>query len=255
MNFRKFIVTLLAAVMCIAFSATTVFADNADKVIDNADLLSDSEEQNLEKMLLDIVDEYGYDAAVLTVDSTDGKSMMAYADDYYDYNGYGKDGLMLLVNMDNRKWWITTSGKGISAFTDDGIQDIGNAVAEYLGDGDYYDGFVRFAELADKYIDKYEETGKPMGRQKNYVVIFLISLGIGLVFAAIICLVLKSQLKTAVRQVNAKAYVKAGSRNVTYARDIYLYKKVTREKIESDNGSSTHTSSSGNTHGGGGGSF
>lgn len=94
-----------------------------------------------------------------------------------------------------------------------------------------------------------------MGKQKNYLVIFLISLGIGLFFAAIVCLVLKSQLKTAVMQTNAKAYVRKGSRNVTYARDIYLYRKVTQRKIESDNGSSTHRSSSGDTHGGGGGSF
>ena len=81
--------------------------------------------------------------------------------------------------------------------------------------------------------------------------IFVISLGIGLLFAAIVCLVLKSQLKTAVMQTNAKAYVRSGSRNVTYVRDIYLYKKVSRRKIESNNGSSTHTSSSGDTHGGG----
>lgn len=94
-----------------------------------------------------------------------------------------------------------------------------------------------------------------MGKQKNYVFIILISLGIGAIVAAIVCLILKSQLKTAVMQTNAKAYVRQGSRNVTYARDIYLYKKVTQRKIESSDDSSTHVSSSGDTHGGGGGSF
>lgn len=255
MKLKKIFSAILAAAMCIAFSAVNVSAANPDKVVDNADILTDSEEQRLEEKFLGIVDKYGYDIAVVTVSSTDGKSMMAYADDYYDYNGYGSDGLMMLVDMGGRDWWITTDGKGINAFTDAGIQNVGDAVAEYLTDEEYYDGFSKFADLAEKYIDVYEETGKPMGNPKNYVAIFFISLCIGLVFAAIICLVLKSQLKTAVRQTNAKAYVRAGSRNVTYARDIFLYKKVTRSKIESNNGSITHTSSSGNTHGGGGGSF
>lgn len=253
--FKKIFSAILAAAMCVTFATVSVSAQNADKVVDNAGILNDSEEQKLEEKLLDIVDKYDYDVVILTVNSTDGKSMMAYADDYYDYNGYGEDGLMLLVDMGGRDWWITTDGKGINAFTDAGIQTVGKAVAEYLTDEEYYEGFSKFADLAEKYIDVYEETGRPMGKQKNYVFILLISLGIGAIVAAIVCLILKSQLKTAVMQTNAKAYVRQGSRNVTYARDIYLYKKVTQRKIESSNDSSTHVSSSGDTHGGGGGSF
>lgn len=253
MKFNKIFSAILAAAMCLIFTAVNVSAANADKVVDNADILTDSEEQQLEAKMTGIVDKYGYDIAVVTVNSTDGKSMMAYADDYYDYNYYGEDGLMLLVDMGGRDWWITTDGKGISAFTDKGIQNVGDAVAEYLSDDEYYNAFDLFADLAEEYIDVYETTGRPMGNQKNYFVIALISLGIGLVIAAIVCLVLKSQLKTAVLQTNATEYVRKGSKNVTYARDIYLYKKVTSRKIESE--SSTHTSSSGDTHGGGGGSF
>ena len=41
-----------------------------------------------------------------------GKTAEAYADDYYDYNGYGygenDDGLLLLVSMGEREWAITT---------------------------------------------------------------------------------------------------------------------------------------------------
>ncbi len=250
MKLNKVFSAILAAVMCIAFSASNVCAENADKVVDNACILSDSEEQKLEEKMLGIVDKYGYDIAVVTIESTDGKSMMAYADDYYDYNYYGEDGLMLLYNNSTNEAYITTDGKGIRAFTDNGIQNVGKEVRPYLNSDDYYKAFDSFADVAEKYISYYETNGKAYVK-KNYAVIFFISLGIGLLFAAIICLVLKSQLKTAVLQTNAKAYVRAGSRNVTYARDIYLYQKVSRRKIESNNGSSTHTSSSGDTHGGG----
>lgn len=248
MKFNKIFSAILAAAMCLTFTAVNVSAANADKVVDNADILTDSEEQQLEAKMTGIVDKYGYDIAVVTVNSTDGKSMMAYADDYYDYNYYGEDGLMLLYNYSSNEAYITTDGKGIRAFTDNGIQSVGKVVRPYLNSDDYYEAFDSFADVSEEYIDYYETHGKAY-RKKNYVVIALISLGIGLVIAAIVCLVLKSQLKTAVLQTNATEYVRKGSKNVTYARDIYLYKKVTSRKIESE--SSTHTSSSGDTHGGG----
>ena len=65
-----------------------------------------------------------FDVAVVTADTLDGKTPMAYADDFYDYNGYGfgesKDGVLLLVSMEDRDWWITTTGYGITAITDAG---------------------------------------------------------------------------------------------------------------------------------------
>lgn len=250
MKFNKIFSAILAAAMCVTFAAVNVSAANADKVVDMADILTDSEEQKLETKMTGIVDKYGYDIAVVTVNSTDGKSMMAYADDYYDYNYYGEDGLMLLYNSSTNEAYITTDGKGIRAFTDNGIQNVGKEVRPYLNSDDYYKAFDSFVDTSEKYISYYETKGKAYVK-KNYVVIALISLGIGLVVAAIVCLVLKSQLKTAVMQTNAKEYVRKGSRNVTYARDIYLYQKVSSRKIETNNGSSTHTSSSGDTHGGG----
>ncbi len=255
MKLSRIFSALLSVVVCVTLLSVNSFAANNDKVVDAADLLSDNEEQQLEERLVKIVSEYGYDIAVVTVNSTDGKTMMAYADDYYDYNGYGEDGLMLLVDMGRREWWITTDGKGISAFTDAGIQSIGGRVAENLSAEWYYDAFCEFADLSEMYIKAYEETGKPYGEQKNYVVIAIISLVIGAIIAAIVCLVLKAQLKTAVMQTNAKAYVRNGTPDVDFARDIFLYSELDRRKIETDSGSSTHTSSSGDTHGGGGGSF
>ena len=250
MKFRKIFSAILAAAMCVTFASVNVSAANADKVVDMADILTDSEEEKLEAKITGITDKYGYDIAVVTVNSTDGKSMMDYADDYYDYNYYGEDGLMLLYNYTSNEAYITTDGKGIRAFTDNGIQNVGKVVRPYLNSDDYYKAFDSFADETEKYISYYEKNGKAYIK-KNYLVIALISLGIGAVIAAIVCLVLKSQLKTAVMQTNAKAYVRKGSKNVTYARDIYLYKKVTQRKIESESGSSTHTSSSGDTHGGG----
>lgn len=268
MNLLKKIAALVTAAVIFTLPSYTVCAENTDKVVDGADLLTDSEEQSLERYIKDVIEkhDFGYDIAVVTVDSTDGKSAEAYADDYYDYNYYGYDsegsGLLLLVDMGGRNWHISTKGKGIRAFTDYGISQIGDEVADRLGDGDYYGAFKKFADMADSYIDKYESSGKAYdvgNRPKDYGRIFMISLAIGLIAALIVCLCMKGQLRTAVKQTAARVYIKSGSMRVNSARDIFLYNTVSKTKIETNSGggggSSTHTSSSGSTHGGGGGRF
>ena len=69
---------------------------------------------------------------------------------------------------------------------------------------------------------------------------------------------LKGKLKTVRRQAEAAEYVKTGSMKVTQSRDLFLYKHIDRHakpKESTSGGSRTHTSSSGRTHGGGGGKF
>lgn len=261
---KKFISVLLAAMLCIFVSALSVSAQNDDKVIDNAGLVSDSEESQLESLIADVIEKYdfGYDIVIVTVNSTDGKSPEAYADDYYDYNNYGYDsagsGLLLLVDMGNRKWHISTKGSGINAFTDYGIKRIGENVVDGLQSENYYGTFSDFVDLADEYIEAYEngEAIDVGNAPKNYAVLFLVSAGLGLILALIICLSLHFKLRTAVKQHSAQAYIKNGSSKITKSRDVFLYKTLSRVKVESDSGgSSTHRSSSGSTHGGGGGSF
>jgi uncharacterized protein len=85
----------------------------------------------------------------------------------------------------------------------------------------------------------------------------LISAGVGLVIALITVGIMKGKLKTVRRQPAAGNYVRKGSMNITESSDLFLYSKVNRTAKPKNNGSgsSTHTSSSGRTHGGGGGKF
>ena len=81
---------------------------------------------------------------------------MNYADDYYDYNGYGwgenHDGCMLVVNMSTREWYITTCGSGINKLTDARIQEIGVAIAPKLGDGDSYGAMSAYIDKVESYL-------------------------------------------------------------------------------------------------------
>ena len=68
---------------------------------------------------------------------------------------------------------------------------------------------------------------------------------------------MKRKLKSVHYQTAAASYVKPGSLNVTQSRELFLYCQLQRQKRETEKsgGSSTHTSSSGRTHGGSSGKF
>ena len=235
------------------------------RLVDGADLLDMEEEKDLLEQLDEISERQQCDVAVVTTDSLDGKTPEAYADDFYDYNGYGmgedNDGMLLLVSMENRKWHISTCGFGIEALTDAGIEYISENFLPDLSDGNYGDAFQIYASLCDDFITQAKEGNAydvgNMPKGKVSLLWIPVSLLIGLVIALVVTGCMRAQLKTVRRQAAAANYMKPGSMNLKVSRDIFLYRTVTRTERpkENEGGSSTHSSSSGETHGGGGGSF
>lgn len=257
---KRKVISLFAAVLILAFSAIPALAAEP-RLVDEANLLSEAESVAVAKKLDEIATRYGLDVVIVTTDSTEGKSPMEYADDYYDSHGYGEDGILLLVSMEEGEWWITTAGYGIRAFTDAGIEYIGDQVIPLLSDGDYAGAFEAFADLCDDFLaqaqngdpyDTHNLPGKPFRLMQNLAV----SLVVGLVAAFLATGTMKRKLKSVTQKAQADDYVTPGSLNLTHSRDFHLYTRLERtEKPKADSGSSTHTSSSGVTHGGGGGKF
>ncbi|MDD2981050.1 MAG: TPM domain-containing protein [Hespellia sp.] len=236
------------------------------QVVDEADLLTDEEERQLDDEISQIVTARSFDIVILTVPGLEGKSTESYADDYYDENGYGmgedKDGVLFLVSMEDHDYYTSTCGYGLDAFTDYGIEEIGDHVASYLSDEEYFDGFEKFVSMTEEYLDA-AEAGTPYDVDnkyedpKNYFLRELIALVVSLGIGFVCVMVMKSQMNTARPQTQAASYEKDGSYELTRQRDTFMYMNVTREKKaeKSSGGSSSHTSSGGATHGGGGGKF
>ena len=269
MNVKKHILTVLfALLLCMVVVIPTFAASDLPRLVDNADLLTDSEESTLLSKLNEISERQQADVVVVTADTLGGKTPMDYADDFYDYNGYGfgadKDGVLLLVSMEDRDWWMSTTGYGITAITDAGIEYISEKFLSDLSDGDYADAFTTYAELCDDFFTQARsgqpyDTGHMPKQPFNIARNLLIALIVGFVIALIATGVMKGKLKTVRFQSAASNYVKANSMNVTESRDMFLYTHVDRrakpKDTDSSSGSGTHTSSSGSTHGGGGGKF
>lgn len=264
---------ILAAALAVpVFAVEGGFADLYYRMNDSAGALTEDEDNELEDALEELSLRQSFDVTIATIESlesVDYDSMEAYADDLYDFCqfGYGPemDGVLLLVSVGDRKWHISTCGYGITAFTDAGIQYLGQQMTPFMADGDYAGAFRTFVQWSDTYIDA-ARAGHPydvnnLPREPLSLMYLFLALGIGLVLAWVVVSVMKSQLRSVAFQENAASYVREGSMNLTNSRELFLYRDVQRtEHVEakdsdSSGGSSTHTSSSGTTHGGGGGSF
>lgn len=263
---------LLLALAAPAFAAESGFADLYYRMNDGAQLLTEDEDNELEASLEELSVRQSFDVVVATIDSLDGEgytSMEEYADDLYDYCqfGYGanRDGVLLLISKGDRKWHISTCGYGITAFTDAGIQYLGQQMTPDMADGDYAAAFRTFIRWTDAYVTAARE-GHPydvnnMPHEPLSMMYLGLALVIGLVTALIVTGVMKSQLKSVAPQPDASSYVRQGSMRLTNQHDRFLYRDVHRTErpkasdSSDSGGSSTHTSSSGTTHGGGGGSF
>lgn len=270
MKRNRMIAVLTSFLLCLCMGNITMAvqaAGNLPRVVDDADLLEDSQESALEEKLGEISEKYQCDVVIVTEDSLDGKEATPYADDYYDYNGYGygenHDGILLLVSMAERKWAISTTGYGIEVFTDAGQEYMVEKFKPYLSDGEYEESFTCFADLCDEFLRQAQE-GKPydignLPKEKMSPVWILVAVGIGFVISLLVTGTMKGQLKSVRSQPAADNYVKPGSFQLRRERDVFLYRTVNRvkkpEPQSSGGGSSTHTGSSGTTHGGSSGDF
>ena len=244
------------------------------RLLDEADLLTDSEEAALLSKLDETSQKWSCNIALLTVDDHDG-DIQAYADDYFDYNGFGTDyngsGILFMLSMYDREWAFSTSGSAINAFTDYGQAYLVNAMIDDLRDGDYNGAFTAYVRECDKLLEEaskgtpYDVNSKPIRTASDYVSYGLYSVLIGLLLALAPILKMKSDLKTVKMKAGAGGY-QAGSPTLSVCEDRFLNKTLHRTPISHDNnssgrgssfggGSSVHTSSSGHSHGGSHGHF
>lgn len=267
------LITVLIVSLLFAVPAVSVRAGGGQQplLVDDAHLLDDGEREDLLAKLEEISSRQGCDVAVVTVDSMDGMSAQDFADNYYDNNGYGagstRDGIMLAIGMSERAWAMSTHGSAIGMFTDAGLSYIQDRFQPYLSDGDFAGAFSKFADLSDQYITQAKkgapyDTGNMPKEPKGPIdrlIQLVVSLLAGLVPAGIVTGGMKSELKPVARKYSADNYVRAGSFHAQgdrrFIRKALSVTPRPKKSERTGGGSSTHTSSSGETHGGSSGHF
>ena len=248
---KKILSLLFAALLCAALVLPANAADNTAFVYDEANLLTDREAQDLSRRLAQISEEYEAQVVIFTVRGTNGLSVERFANQLYDSApfGYGenRDGVLLVIDMQSRKFWILGNGFASKAISNDIIEDITDAITPELKDGQYSDAFHTFASECEYYLNGYIH-GFPFDVGENLV----IALVAGLVIALIVVLAMKSQLKSVRRQSQANAYMVPGSLNLTQRGDYFMYSTLTRTAKPKNNSSSSGGGGGGGRSGGGG---
>lgn len=246
----------------LSLSLLTAYATFENQSItDGAGYLMQSELDELTKDLDAVREKYDFEVAIYTESTMTSATAEASADDIYDYNGYGAgendDGIMLYICSGTREYHFTTHGKGLEYFNTNGLIYLESQVLPYLSEDDYYGAFNAYIETADELLEM-AESGTPYN-EKQYSTKYLIGVIIVCLIAPLLIALWMmngklKKMKTAVENDYAANYMKPGSMNIAVSRDLFLYSRITKtEKPKSNSG--THTSSSGRTHGGRGGSF
>ena len=242
---KKVWITMLLLVLCLTMAVPAFAAEAAPRLVDQADLLSDTAESSLLSQLDEISAELKMDVVVVTTPSLWMQSAETYTDDLLDHSGYAEDTVLLLFSLGDMEWYIAGDGEAADIFTTERIDEIGGKVAPLLKSGEY-------AKAFDTYATQCQSTVKS-ARMKSHLIGIAVCVGIGLVIALIATGMMRSKLKSVHWKSDAADYVKAGSLNVTHRQDLFLYRQVQKREKPKPNSSGTHQSASGKTRSGGGG--
>ena len=228
------LIFLLILLLCVPALADT----EKNLIHDDADLLTDAEQTQLQQKAAQISNEYRIELTILTVSTTNGHTTQRYAERYYQQNGLGT----------GRGWYICTYAEGYDAVSDDRTAELMEDVTPQLSKGKYADAFHTYLDLMAAELKDYRET------TPDEVLIFVvIALGVGALVGLITVLIMRSGMKSAVYQHGAREYIVNGSYDLTHHQDIFLYSHVT--KVRRSSSSSSGSRGGSGRSGGSGGSF
>ena len=260
------------------------------RVFDQAGLFSETEIIQLEEKIAQCRKSTKMDVVIVSAYADGERSAEEYADDYYDYGGFGvgkkASGVLLLYYMDGPgqpggECYISTAGTMINMLTDERIESILDDVYGDLGNRDFARAAEHFLEDVNAYVKEGVESGqytydRDTGEIVRYHSIRLYEVAIAMVIAGIlagsVCLDIKKRyaMKQSSREVSnsLQAYRAECAFHLSVAGDKMVNKYVRSVPIprntssggggrghsgSSSAGRSTiHTSSSGSSHGGGG---
>ena len=229
------LLTLLPAKNCLADTSESEASGRGRVVIrDEADLLTSSEENSLYEIMQESAS-FG-NVLFLSVDENEYYSTYSLAEHVYeDTFGYS-DGVIFVIDMDNRMLWISGFDSIQYIITDSYCDTITDNVYRDASDGDYYacsaEAFRQIHSLL---------VGKNIPQPMKYTCNFLLSLILALLINYFIIMLIsrKQKASTSALRDNMIAHCAINNANAKFTRETKVY--------------NPGSSSSGGSGGGGGG--
>lgn len=281
-------ITVVTSVLLMVFMSFFCFGSYAygdtQHMVDYSGYLYDSEVSEINDYLSAVSEEMEFDiVGVMINEGYDENSLRSFADDFYDYGGYGygteKDGAVFVVDMESRLMTLVTTGFGITAITDYGEELVYDYVTDELQSENFVGAYEGYADAVRELVYKARE-GTPVdvddggqddgqGEYERRLPSAEAAAGMGGISLAagagagfLSSQRQKSKLKTVRRKTQANSYARRDSLVLSRKQDRFLYRTVAvmpRPKNNNNNrphgmgggGTTIHMGSSGTPHGGG----
>ena len=270
---KKFKIIFIFLFIFIGISTVKAF-DTTAKVYDYAQVLTTSEEEKLKTSALKYIEDYNMDMVLVTVKHHTKNDTKAYAEDFYDYNGFGigntHDGIIFVIDFTFGYTDINMSrtGEAIRMYDDYRINRILDNIADQKNNG-YYAMFDSFIKDSKSYASlgipssnsnvEINEYGDPVYKEASPLPMIII---ISLIVPSIVLGILIYKNRMIKKNTNATYYLKKDSVVIDIKDSRFLTTHTSSVRINDTSsssggssrvgGSSVSRGSSGRSHGGGG---
>ena len=254
---KKILTITTVILILILFAGLAVRAsDDYYSVVDSADLLTETQLEELNARADEITQNYKCEVVIIAVEDLrdfgydpDYDQDAAYECATYIHRefgyGYGEDKSCVMLffsaagGKGNRDYALIAYGYGNEAFTDYG-KDVmlDNYILPLLGEDKFYEAFSKYLDKAEEFL-KMAREGTPFDydtdtevlKERFYTKLFINILA-PIIIAHIVCSAWKSKMKTAKIAGTADNYIPANGFRLTGQQDLFLYRTTTKHKIE-----------------------
>lgn len=255
---KKFL-SLIALMLLISFSVAS--AERLAPVTDKAKVMKAQEVELLNQRIKKIEQAHKIKIGVAFVKSIGNSDMPTAADNFLreNFNNGKNGGIVLLVDMGNRKYEITTDTRMTEIITDNsGVPALKEVFQSDLSAGNYYGAVNNFVDGVDELLTYYETNGVPYGQRKPGEIdpmAAVVAAATAIFLGVFIRSVLIGSMSNIHRAMAAIDYLKKKSVKITENRDTFLFMNVQRRAKSSGGGKRSGGSGHSGGFGGGGGSF
>ncbi|CAM3747861.1 TPM domain-containing protein [Marinicrinis lubricantis] len=246
--YRLPMITLMSLIFLVLGNGI-IFASDRN-VYDEAQLFTPSQVEELQQRAVSLGEKWKLDIVMVTTNDVQGKTSRQYAEDFYNAHqlGYGntQDGILYLLNMNDREVYILTKDRGVDLITDRRVEEMLDKVYPYLSEDAFGESAHAFLDEVDIMMQRGipEEGGSLLQELAIYS-------GISIVIGAVVVGVMAGYNRGR-STVNSRTYLDHNSLVVDRRNDQYKHTRVTQQRIQRSSGKGSSGSS---RTGGGGRSF
>ena len=226
------------------------------EVFDTTQTLTRNEIQSLKNKIQSVQQKHQIKIGVEFVKSIGNANIATAAHELLNehYSGAQNGGIIFLVVMDSRKWYVATDT--LMNMKIPNANDIGNALLPNLRDGDFYGACNSYIDAVDKNLIYYAQNGAAYDSSGGFnVMAAMAAVVLGIFFGVMVRSWLIGSMSNVHHEQTATDYLKRNTVKFTKNRDTYLYTNVERRPRPSSNGHNGGSRGGSSGGGGAGGSF